>query len=115
MSEVLRQTEGRYGDLPARTLSIRNVATDPAARRRGIARSLIAAAAEWAAEKQAERIDLTVWSFNVAALEMYRRIGFAAAYTGLMVKPSDVIARLGSGRLPQVRPRSRRWWLPWRR
>ena len=56
-------------------------------------------------------------SFNVAALSLYRKIGFAEAYARLMIKPSDVLARLGSGRLPKVvqRPKSWRSWLPWGR
>lgn len=100
---------------PCRTMFIWNVVTEPAARRRGIARSLVAAAAEWAAEKKAERIDLMVWSFNVAALALYRNIGFADAYAKLTIKPSEVLARLGTGRLPAPPPQPAKSWLSWLR
>jgi ribosomal protein S18 acetylase RimI-like enzyme len=100
---------------PCRTMFIWNVVTEPAVRRRGIARSLVAAAAEWAAEQKAERIDLMVWSFNDAALALYREIGFADAYAKLTVKPSDVLARLGTGRLPKVSPQPAKSWRSWLR
>jgi ribosomal protein S18 acetylase RimI-like enzyme len=104
-----------HGLRSCRTMFIWNVVTEPAARRRGIARSLVAAAAEWAAEKKAERIDLMVWSFNDAALALYRKIGFADAYAKLTVKPSDVLARLGTGRLPAPHPQPAKSWRSWPR
>jgi ribosomal protein S18 acetylase RimI-like enzyme len=96
-----RQVEGRDGYLPCRNVFIWYVVTEPAMRGRGIARSLIGAAAEWAAEKEADRIDLSVWSFNTNALELYRKLGFAHAYTGMMINPAEVLARCGTGRLPK--------------
>ena len=95
-----RQVEGRDGYLPCRNVFIWYVVTEPAMRGRGIARALIGAVAEWAAEKEADRIDLSVWSFNTDALELYRKLGFAHAYTGMMIQPAEVLARCGTGRLP---------------
>ena len=62
------------------------------------------AAAEWAADKQADRIDLSVWALNTEALELYRKLGFAHARTGMMIRPSDALACWGRGRLPRPRP-----------
>lgn len=93
--------------LPCRSVTIWSVFTEPALRRRGIARALISAAAEWADMKDADRIDLTVWSFNVEALALYRKLGFAVSNTAMMIKPADAVARCGRGHLP--RPHLPKW------
>jgi ribosomal protein S18 acetylase RimI-like enzyme len=98
---VLRRTDGEAGYLPGLTMFIVYVVTDPAVRRSGVASALIAAAAEWAAENDAMRIELAVWSFNAEALALYRKLGFDAAYTGMTITPSEMLARHGAGRLPQ--------------
>ena len=117
------QMPGSDGYLPVRTVCILYVVTEPAMRGRGIARSLIGAAAEWAVEKEADRIDLSVWAFNTDALELYRKLGFAHAYTGMMIKPAEALAQCGRGRLPlqpiqseQAPPKSRllAWLSRWR-
>ena len=95
----------RAGDqhhfLPARNVTIWSVFTEPVMRRRGIARSLMSATAEWADAKDADRIDLSVWPFNEGALALYRKLGFAVARTDMAVKPSDALARSGRGHLPR--------------
>lgn len=107
----LLATLGTVGDqfhfLPARCVTIWSVFTEPALRRRGIARALISAAAEWADAKDADRIDLSVWSFNEEALALYRKLGFAVARTDMAIKPSDALARCGRGHLP--RPHLPKW------
>jgi ribosomal protein S18 acetylase RimI-like enzyme len=94
-----------FGDqlhlLPSRNVTIWSVFTEPAMRRRGIARSLISATAEWADAKDADRIDLSVWPFNDEALLLYRKLGFAVARTDMAIKPSDVLAACGRGHLPR--------------
>ncbi|MBM7414481.1 MULTISPECIES: GNAT family N-acetyltransferase [Nocardiaceae] len=55
--------------------------TDPAARGRGIARSLITAIARWAAASGAVTLTLSVMSENVAARRTYERSGFTASDT----------------------------------
>jgi diamine N-acetyltransferase len=111
----VQAADGRGGYLPARSVHLWHVLTEPELRHRGVARALIAAAAEWAATQQADRIDLAVWSFNADALAFYRKLGFAAAFTGMTIAPSDALARLGGGRLPEppalFRPKSQ-WRLP---
>jgi GNAT superfamily N-acetyltransferase len=92
--------DGHAGYLPARTLHVWHVLTEPGLRRRGIARALIAGAAEWGARQRADRLDLAVWSFNTDALAFYRKLGFEMAYTGMTITPSEALARHGSGRLP---------------
>jgi ribosomal protein S18 acetylase RimI-like enzyme len=107
----LLATLGTVGDqhhfLQRRSATIWYVFTEPAQRRRGIAHSLISAAAEWADAKDAESIDLSVWSFNVEALALYRKLGFALARTDMTIKPSDALARCGRGYLP--RPHLPKW------
>jgi ribosomal protein S18 acetylase RimI-like enzyme len=104
---TFREVQGHATLLPSRGVVIWYVVTEPALRRRGIARALIGAAAEWAAEKEADRIDLSVWSYNTDALALYRKLGFAESHIGMMIKPADALARWGSGQLP--RPHLPRW------
>jgi ribosomal protein S18 acetylase RimI-like enzyme len=104
---TFREVKGQLTSLPFRGVVIWYVVTEPALRRRGIARTLIGAAAEWAAEKEADRIDLSVWSYNTDARELYRKLGFAEAYTGMTIKPADALARCGRGHLP--RPHLPEW------
>ena len=103
---------------PGRAAFIWYVMTEPKVRGRGIARALIGAMAEWAADQQADRIDLAVWHFNADALALYSRLGFAAAFTGMTIAPDQALARWGGGRLPKrpkhpqppAEPRKR--WIP---
>ncbi len=112
----IRQSDSYYGLRTYRTMFVYNVTTEPALRRRGVARALIGAAAEWAADKEVTRVDLVVWSFNETAISLYRNLGFAADYSALTIPASELVARLGTGRLPPV-PRRRSWLsrLLWRR
>lgn len=101
------------GYVPGLKLFVWHVVTEPAARRQGVAQMLIAAAAEWAAEKGADSIELTVWWFNEEADAFYRKLGFSAAYTGMVMAPTLAVERLGAGRLPQRASGSRGGWLSW--
>lgn len=105
----IRRSDNQYGVRAYRTMFVYNVTTEPAMRRRGVARALVGAAAEWAADKAVARVDLVVWSFNETATALYRNLGFAADFTGLSIPASELVARLGTGRLPQLPPR--RSWL----
>ncbi|MQA24831.1 MAG: GNAT family N-acetyltransferase [Micromonosporaceae bacterium] len=60
-------------------LSLMEVA--PHARRRGLARHVVAALAEWAAERGAERAYLQVESNNEAAIGLYASLGFTTHHT----------------------------------
>jgi RimJ/RimL family protein N-acetyltransferase len=51
---------------------------DPAARGRGLARPLVAAAVDWARHQRVRRVTLRVASDNVAARGVYESLGFAA-------------------------------------
>ncbi|MDZ7704749.1 MAG: GNAT family N-acetyltransferase [Trueperaceae bacterium] len=61
-------------------LGIFNVATFPAARRRGAATTLLAALADWAARQGATNVYLQVGQGNTPAQTLYRRLGFAPFY-----------------------------------
>ena len=101
---ILGTVDDQAHFLPSLTVTIWSVFTEPALRRRGIARSLISATAEWADAKHADRIGLSVWSFNDEALALYRKLGFAVARTDMAIKPSDALARCGRGRCPRPQP-----------
>lgn len=45
-------------------------------RRRGMAAELLAATEAWARSRDVESLEVTVWSFNDPAKELYRRRGF---------------------------------------
>jgi len=111
---------GPGGYLPGRSVFIHYVVTEPEMRGRGVATALIAATSEWAAERQAYRINLVVWRFNSDALALYRKLGFADAHVGLAIAPSTALGRHGGGRLPkrpaaapppEARPSRLRSWL----
>lgn len=46
-------------------------------RRRGAGKALLAAAETWARERSLESVEVTVWSFNGGALELYHADGFS--------------------------------------
>jgi ribosomal protein S18 acetylase RimI-like enzyme len=50
----------------------------PAWRRRGIGRQLMEAAEEWARQRGARRLMLSVWEFNDNALRLYNSLGYTA-------------------------------------
>jgi len=61
-------------------LGITSMATAPAARRRGHARSIVHTLAQWGWELGARRALLQVEQTNVAARELYARVGFVASH-----------------------------------
>jgi RimJ/RimL family protein N-acetyltransferase len=64
---------------------------DPAARGRGLARPLVAAAVDWARDQRVRTVTLRVASDNVAARGVYESLGFAAqALEG--PSPADEVA-----------------------
>lgn len=60
----------------AHVLGIAGLAVAPAARGRGVASALLAAAAQHARERGARKLSLRVLSTNEAALRLYERLGF---------------------------------------
>jgi ribosomal protein S18 acetylase RimI-like enzyme len=65
------------GAVVEQTMHIGLVEVDPAARRRGLARRVTRALADWAAGLGAERALLQVEEDNEAAIRLYARLGFA--------------------------------------
>lgn len=59
-----------------RVCNINHLAVHPAARRRGVARQLIAAVAAEAERRGFARVELDVWSFNQPARAAFQRLGF---------------------------------------
>jgi diamine N-acetyltransferase len=46
------------------------------ARHLGVGRSLVEGAKEWARERGIPALEVSAWSFNVAAIDFYKKIGF---------------------------------------
>jgi ribosomal protein S18 acetylase RimI-like enzyme len=65
------------GPGPARHTANLSLAVAEAARRRGVGRALVRAAAEWGAEQGIERLTASVASGNGAALALFGSLGFS--------------------------------------
>lgn len=65
----------KSGMTDLKTAYMDDMVVDKAFRNRGYARQLFRAAEERARELGAVRLDLMVWSFNEAALSLYRELG----------------------------------------
>lgn len=65
----------RSGMVNMKTAYVDDLVVDQSYQRRGIAKSLFQKAEERAEALGAERMDLTVWSFNENALKFYESIG----------------------------------------
>lgn len=65
----------RSGMVNMKTAYVDDLVVDQSYQRRGIAKSLFQKAEERAKALGAERMDLTVWSFNENALKFYESIG----------------------------------------
>jgi ribosomal protein S18 acetylase RimI-like enzyme len=55
------------------------LAVEEAARRRGVGRRLMCAAEDWARQRGAGTLELTVWEFNAAAIAFYEAMGYVTA------------------------------------
>jgi RimJ/RimL family protein N-acetyltransferase len=64
---------------------------DPAARGRGLARPLVAAAVDWARDQRVRTVTLRVAADNVAARGVYESLGFTATTSQTRV-PRDEVA-----------------------
>ena len=76
-------------------LHVLNVATDPVHRRRGLAHALLAHARAFAFARGAVKIVLEVRRSNVAAIALYRRLGFREVETQLQLSRLDAPVGLG--------------------
>jgi N-acetylglutamate synthase len=56
------------------------MATDPALRRRGVARAVLGALADWSRERGADRVYLQVERDNVPAQALYASMGFKRSH-----------------------------------
>jgi diamine N-acetyltransferase len=59
-----------------RFVEIRELVVGSTARRLGVARSLVDASKAWARERGIANLEVSAWSFNVEAMEFYRKVGF---------------------------------------
>lgn len=82
------------------TVDLHRVMVRPTHRGLGLARQLIAAGAEWAADRGAERMLLEVRHDNAAALGLYSGLGFATIDTRRNYYGAGVNARVMQVALP---------------
>lgn len=68
-------------------VGFRSIHVDPAARRQGLGRRLVAALLEWGAERGATTAYLQVLGDNHAALAMYEQLGFTAHHVYRYLAP----------------------------
>ncbi|MEZ0049725.1 ribosomal protein S18 acetylase RimI-like enzyme [Mycobacterium sp. MAA66] len=66
----------------AQSVYLYSLWTDPAARRRGVARTLLSAAVDWAREQRVRTVTLRVDPMNVAAHNAYIGLGFTFDQSG---------------------------------
>jgi diamine N-acetyltransferase len=66
-----------------RFVMIENMAVDPHHRRRGIGRTLLRAAEDWAAQRGIAVLQLFVWEFNDEAARFYESEGFETQVRGM--------------------------------
>ena len=59
-----------------RWVLVEQIAVDPAARQKGVARALMDAAARWARELGIDRLELETWAFNARAQAAFQALGF---------------------------------------
>jgi ribosomal protein S18 acetylase RimI-like enzyme len=63
-----------------RYAEIDNMAVKPDARRNGVGRALILAAADWARQRGITSLELNVYDFNEGAAALYKTAGFTNVY-----------------------------------
>ena len=87
-----------------------DMVTAPAARRRGVARQILAAIGEWATAHDAPRLYLQVEESNHAARRLYESMGFTPLTTyHYRVSPGPATSAHGAGnvfRRPNITPAS---------
>ncbi|HKT43950.1 MAG TPA: GNAT family N-acetyltransferase [Gaiellaceae bacterium] len=69
----------------------------PEARGKGIARELVRAAADWAHQQGADRLELVVPESNAEALHLYERLGFATVERRLAAPTAGLVAAQADG------------------
>ena len=77
LNSGLEQTPDIPVKPPSRFLRVRGLVVDEAYRRQGIGQALLAAAVEWAADRGAQEVQLSVYEFNSVAAAFCRSHGFS--------------------------------------
>jgi ribosomal protein S18 acetylase RimI-like enzyme len=68
---------------------LESVVVDHAHRGAGIGRSLVGEVRQWAEERGAEYLELTVWEFNTGAIALYKSLGFDTLSRTMSVQLGD--------------------------
>lgn len=83
---ALHQRMGLPIVVPARVAAVDGLFVEPAHRRAGIGRALLARARAWAQAKDARTIEISTHAFNQDALRFYEATGYATATRRLMAQ-----------------------------
>jgi ribosomal protein S18 acetylase RimI-like enzyme len=81
----------------AETVYLYSLWLDPAARGHGLARSLVAAAVDWARDRQARTVTLRVAADNAVARGVYESLGFVLTAAGTHGPRGEVSMSLSVG------------------
>lgn len=72
----VRESQSLPHFVARRYIEVSELVVMPAARRLGVGQALMAAAEDWARSKRLAELELLVWGFNDAALNLYQKLGY---------------------------------------
>lgn len=82
---LTRAPSGFAGAVPRKVVEVDNLVVQADQRRRRIGRRLLAAAVEWARQRQATHVEVAAHDFNREARRFYEGFGFAPSVTRLVL------------------------------
>ena len=82
---LTRAPSGFAGAVPRKVIEVDNLVVRADRRGRLVGRRLLAAAVEWARQRQATHVEVTVHDFNRDARHFYEGFGFAPSVTRLVL------------------------------
>jgi ribosomal protein S18 acetylase RimI-like enzyme len=75
-AELVTVPADRLPLVPRRFVLAHDLIVDASARERGVGSALMAALERWARGRDAESVELNVWTFNQNALRLYEQLGY---------------------------------------
>jgi GNAT superfamily N-acetyltransferase len=82
---LVRTPSGFAGAVPRKVVDVENIVVQADQRGKRIGRRLLAAAMEWARQRQATHVEVVVHDFNHAGRRFYEGFGFRPSTTRLML------------------------------
>lgn len=81
---ALQDTNGMPGLAPRVYVLVMDVEVREAARGQGIGHKLMSAGDEWARDRGATQVELSVWEFNQRALALYEKLGYRTIFRQML-------------------------------